>query len=368
MVVGGSNGCYAHGRAIEGLKCFYDATREQAALDEAARLAEYHFQHTLCHDGALSDGCGGRTHSYLNTLRGLLLFAVMNGQQDHLDVLSATCHDAVAAMITPSGFITHDIDGGPGGDIASAGDIAHIALMLWERFRNPALLDDAERIVRCRLLPAQVLEPMPVRPQREDTGDSFRDLPQRFVGAICGSVGQVQGQTCVTDFTAAALHSLIEVYQSAVCIEADAVRVKFHLDCELTGVRVESQRGRKEARVEVWNDTGKDLLIRVPGWAPVPSVRVEVNDKSVSPNITKGFARVNANGAQQMRATLLFELPHTQTEEPWKDSDAKQKTLTFHWGGTKSPASIHAATTLSHLPSIAFLFRTDDENAKDIQA
>jgi hypothetical protein len=331
--VDGSRSCYTHGRAIEGLLCFYEATREQSALDEAARLAEYHFRQTVRDDGALASGCGGHTHSYLNALRGLLLFAAVNGQRDRLQPLLATYRGAVAAMITPSGFVTHDIGdctARSGGDIASAGDIAHLALLLWEHFRDAAFLDDAERIVRCRLLPAQVREPMPVRPQREHPGDSFRDLPQRFVGAIGGSVGQVGGQTCVTDFTAAALHSLIEVYRSGVTIEVDAVRVNLHLDCEDSGVRVESQRGLEEARVDVWNDTGKDLLIRVPGWAPAPSLRLVVDGASVAPDICKGFARVRARGAQ---VTLFFTLPQSQTVESWREPTASQETLTFHWRG-----------------------------------
>ena len=334
--VDGAMACYTHGRAIEGLLCFYEATREHAALDEAARLAEYHFRHTVRGDGSLADGCGRHTHSYLNTLRGLLLFAAMNHQRDRLDTLLATYRTAVAAMITDSGFVTHDIgdaNARSGGDIASAGDIAHLALLLWKHCGNAALLDDAERIVRCRLLPAQVRQPMPLRPKRDEPGDSFRDLPHRFVGAIGGSVGQVRGQTCVTDFTAAALHSLIEVHRSAIVFEADAVRVNFHCDCEQPGIRVGSQRDKGEARVDVWNNTGKELLLRLPGWAPAPSARLLVNDESVVPDISAGFVRVKPQGGRQVRATLCFALPQTHTKERSQESSAKAETLTFHWRG-----------------------------------
>jgi hypothetical protein len=328
--------CYTHGRAIEGLLCFYEATGEQAALDEAERLAEFHFQNTVDRDGALAAGCGHHTHSYLNTLRGLLQFAALKEQRARLEGLLATYRNAVAAMITPSGFVTHDIgdaNARSGGDIASAGDIAHIGLLLWEQFRDPALLDDAERIVRSRLLPAQVREPMPLRPKRNEPGDSFRDLPQRFVGAIGGSVGQVRGQTCVTDFTAAALHSLVEVYRRVIVIEPDTVRVNFHFECEQPGIRVGSHRDRDGACVDVWNDTGRELLIRLPGWAPAPSARLVVNDESVSPDISGGFVRVKPRGARQVRATLRFSLPQTHTKERWRESTAKQETLSFHWLG-----------------------------------
>ena len=68
---------------------------------------------------------------------------------------------------------------------------------------------------------AQILAPMPLTPRDKDAGDSCRDLPARFVGAIGGSVGHVRGQTCVTDFTAAALHSLTELYARAIDLGED---------------------------------------------------------------------------------------------------------------------------------------------------
>ena len=219
---------YTHGRAIEGLLCFHGATDAPEALEEVARLADFHFAHTVRPDGELAEGGVPwlwHTHSYLNTIRGLVMWARQCGQVDRLETILATYRKAVAAMITPSGFVTHNLGDRLGGDIASAGDIAHIALLLWDWCRDPRLLDDAERIVRCRLLPAQVRETIAVRPARDEPGDCFRNLPERFVGAIGGSVGHVRGQTCVTDYTAAALHTLIELYQRTVDIEDARVRV-----------------------------------------------------------------------------------------------------------------------------------------------
>ena len=73
---------YTHGRAIEGLLCFHAATGEPAALEEAERLADFHFGYLLNDDGSLAEGCGHHTHSYLNTLRGLLMLAVLQGSHE----------------------------------------------------------------------------------------------------------------------------------------------------------------------------------------------------------------------------------------------------------------------------------------------
>ena len=323
---------YTHGRAIEGLLCFYEATNETRALEEAERLAEFHLAHTINSDGSLADECGHHTHSYLNTIRGLLALAGMNHQKDRLEAIYATYMNAVSGMITGSGFVTHDIGARVGGDIASAGDIAHIALMLWDHFRDPRLLDDAERIARCRLIPAQVLEPMPLKPRKDEPRDCFRDLPQRFVGAIGGSVGHVKGQTCVTDFTAAALHSLIELQNRAVDIEDRCVRVNFHFDCERPDVRVKSVREGSAAHLTIRNRTGKDLFIRIPGWTDHAALELFANDKPVEIAIREGFALVPGDGAES-KIELHYALPEFSTEEVWRDEFATQDLVTFKWRG-----------------------------------
>ena len=321
---------YTHGRVIEGLLCFYEATGEALALEEAERLADFHFQHLLNADGSLADGCGHHTHSYLNTVRGLLALAGMNKRADQLEAIYATYKDAMARMMTRSGFVPHDIGSKFGGDIASAGDIAHIALMLWDHFADPRLLDDAERIVRARLLPAQVLEPMPVKPGGDEGLDCYRDLPRRFVGAIGGAVGHVKGQSCVTDFTAAALHSLIEIANRIVDIGTDYVRVNFHLDWDGPSTSVHSVRCGTAARLTVRDATDKDLLVRIPGWAREPSLLVDGEATEISAR--DGFASISGTGGQR-QVELHYSLPECDIEEEWRDEFATRERATFKWRG-----------------------------------
>ena len=143
------------------------------------------------------------------------------------------------------------------------------------------MLDEAERIARARLLPSQVLDPMPVAPRREAMSDNLRALPARFVGAIGGAVGHVQGQTGVTDFTAAALHSLLDVYQPSVDIGADFIRVNFHFDWAGAGVRVISERQANRGHLRVEDKSGRKMLLRVPGWVEPATLAVRVQNEAV---------------------------------------------------------------------------------------
>ena len=323
---------YTHGRAIEGLLCFYEETGETAALEEAERLAEFHFLHTVSSDGTLAEGCGHHTHSYLNTIRGLIGIAGLKRDTRRLQQLHQTYQRTISQMITRSGFITHDIGARHGGDIASAGDIAHIALLLWDHFKDPRLLDDAERIVRSRLIPAQVPEPVEIQPVRNEPLDCFRDLNTRFVGAIGGAVGHIRGVTCVTDFTAAALHSLIEIYDRVVEVEDEAVRINFHFTRKLPAVRVKSARDETTASVSVVNQTGKDMFIRIPLWVPLDTINLTADARPVKPDFRDGFAFVPRGGDRQ-QVELRYGLPTCCDEEDWRDEDATQESVSLTWRG-----------------------------------
>jgi len=339
----GGEPTYTHGRAIEGLLCFHDATGEPKILEEAERLAAFHFEHIINSDGSLAAGCGHHTHSYLNTIRGLLLYAHLSGQEERLAAIYTTYKNAISAMITRSGFVAHDIGARFGGDIASAGDIAHIALLLWDHFKDPLLLEDAEKIVRSRLLPAQVTQTMALGQMEVDARDCNQNLPGRFIGAIGGSVGHAGGQTCVTDFTASALHCLIELYERTVDIEDDCIRVNFHFDFAGSGVRINSVRSESEAHLTVLNETAKSVYLRIPSWAPKSSLRLTRDGREIYIETSEGYACVSTEGSPT-RIELQYALPEFTTEEPWRDEAAIQDSITFKWRGDQ----IYEADPVGH--------------------
>lgn len=341
--------CYTHGRAIEGLLCFHDASGDATALDEARRLAEYHQQHTLNPDGTLAAGCGHHTHSYLNTLRGLALLAGRTKDAATLRTLLATYRGAVTSMITPSGFITHDIGARTGGDIASAGDIAHLALLLWDAFGDASLLDDAERLVRARLVPAQVRGRVPIIPRENGTGDAVHDLPGRYIGAIGGGVGHVRGVMCVTDFTAAAVHSLVELQRRATDLDPGLVRVNLHFDADRGGVRVRCGRRGEVASVTVDLPPGRELRVRVPRWAPRNSLRVALNDQPIPATVRADFAVIPPSPSAA-RAALHFTLPRRETLEAWRDEDAGCPHVTLVWRGDEVERCEPLGRYLEHHP------------------
>jgi len=94
------DGTATSGRAIEGLVWLYEATGAEEALDAARRIAEHHLALSTNRDGSVRHEIVdpeniGHNHSYHGTLRGLLLFGLLTGQRDYVDVVVATYRNAV---------------------------------------------------------------------------------------------------------------------------------------------------------------------------------------------------------------------------------------------------------------------------------
>lgn len=314
---GGPQG--THGRTIEGLVLFYEATGVEEALDLAGRYAKYHLEHSTHSDGSFAgeNVKNNHTHSYLNTLRGLFLYGKLTRQHGYVDVVEVTYNNAISKMITPSGFITHDIDVErlpfAVGEVSSAGDTAQLALWLWKHTGKNSYLDDVERIVRARLLPSQITDLPGIKPEKENDDDAYRDLDQRIVGAIGGALDLTFGKSCITDITAAALHSLIDVYNNRVNVDKAGIWVNLHFDYKNRFVSVTSQRD-KHAKLIINVPGDKNIFVRIPGWTPAESVVMTVNRKT-KPLVKVGDYIFVGNKSGNLKIEIHYELPeHIETE------------------------------------------------------
>lgn len=337
---------YSHGRALEGLGHFYASTGDEAALRLSAHLAEFHLAHSLRADGGVpKEGIGNHTHSYLNMLKGLLLFGRATNQRRFLDAVLQTYYRTVRGLFTRSGFTTHDIDPSQfaAGDAASAGDAAQLALWLWPHAQDPELLDDAERFVRARLLPSQVVQPPPLAPRDPaGGGDAYRSLGERMVGAIGGCVGHTWGVSSVTDITASSLHSLLDIYEHIAERTETGIWVLFHFDVRNEFMTMTSERAER-ARVRLAIHGGEHVHIRIPGWSDKREVRLAVNGEAATPVWLGSFVRV-AGSPRGMEIELSYALPRSsQTETSvtqWyhapdysRKPAEERKTYRFEWKG-----------------------------------
>jgi len=273
-----------HGRLIEALVWYYEATGDPVALRAADRFARFHLARTTHPDGSLGPEPGNHTHSYLGTLRGLLLWGELTGQRQYIDTVAATYRRTVRTRLKKSGFISHDMDRDDMGEPTSPGDAAQLALWLASRHHYSEFFDDVERIVRARLIPCQITETPRMKQE---------DLRPLLIGAYGGMYSEAHaGKIATTDITAAVVHTLVNVYEQIVTRSAAGLKVNFHFDYEDEDVSITSRRDRS-ARVTIVSRVKQNCLVRIPGWVPRESVVLTVDKTPIEALMLGDYAFVS---------------------------------------------------------------------------
>ena len=178
-------GTESHGRLIEALLEFFEVSGCEGAMRLAARLAEFHYDNITRADGSVAAAGDLHTHSLFGTYRGLLLYGCMTRQHQYIERIARTYRETVRTSVKESGFISHDWTLDTRGETTSPGDAAQLALWL-ARLGYGEFLDDAERIVRARILPSQITEKPGLTPMAEDGRDEHARLDERVLGAFGG--------------------------------------------------------------------------------------------------------------------------------------------------------------------------------------
>ena len=301
------------GRAIEGFIRFHEATQDDRAMALAARLAKVHLRNLVRPDGKvppelLDRNHVGHNHSYLGTLRGLLLYGLSSGNKEYVEGVSRTYRQGLlGTVVSESGWTPHDLgksrfpneDGDPVGEHGSCSDMVQLALWLGLRAGQPELLDDVERLIRARLLPSQIVDP--ANPRQH---------------GAWGVYGHPYGKGCILDVFAAVLHVLTDVYLSVVTRAADgSVSVNLHFTLDAPAAAVQSSRAER-GRTRVLLKQAGALRIRVPGWAPRATIRLIADGKPLPLNWDGHYLRVPAEALPPGAAVdLEYDLPQRHSVE-----------------------------------------------------
>jgi hypothetical protein len=319
----------SNGRMIEALVYFYQTTKDPLALKLADRFAKWHLKNSLHADGTLNKAPGlDHTHSYLCMLRGMLLYGKLTNQKEYIDAVAATYKVTVREkIIKESGWNSHDFmaDGAP--EVASAADSAHIALLLSES-GYPEFLDDTARIVRCRILPSQIISSPPLKYAQ----DSNLHPEKLILGAYGGMQFEPHaGKQSTTDVTASVLHCVTDIYKNIAVRTKSDVKINFHFDYEDKFVSIKTEMDTN-AKVIVRLRSIKNVFVRLPNWAPANSIKVFVNNEAVKPVIKENYIFVPAS-IKPLKVELQYDLPVRETVEITSGVEYK-----LFWQGDKIKA------------------------------
>ena len=157
------------------------------------------------------------------------------------------------------------------GESNNTGDILETALILG-RWGHPTCYEDAEKILRCHLLPSQLRDVSFVRePANEDSVDGIRDVGRRHIGAFGFPAPYGHKRTGSEnvgfnmDIVGGAVASLCEAYRELYHKDESGYRVELHFDADDDDRSVESPYTHSAMWVLVKKPA--PLWIRIPSWA-----------------------------------------------------------------------------------------------------
>ena len=304
------------GRMIEGLTELYLASGDDAALCLACRLAAWHLERSTSGDGNAPDVPFPKlhTHSYLNTLRGILRVGLLTGRREYTERIAETFRVAVRGGITESGFVSHDWRNTIKGDSASTGDAAQIAVELGVQGYTE-FFDDAEKYIRARIFPGQITGDLGLTAYSESTV-SAPVLEEQSLGGYAGihRYHPNAWQIPTTDVTTSNVHGLCAVYTRIFTPSDHGLFVNLHFDCEHGPGRIRQERDAGRRSVTVSPAEPGRVFIRIPRWVPSDSVTLSSGEKKLSIERVGDYALVRP-GDWDSEVTMAYDLPdRTSTE------------------------------------------------------
>ncbi len=304
------------GRSIGPLVKYYKATGYGAALDLAIALKDKALEYFNENGDYNSETFGGHTHSTTCVMSSLAQLAELTSDARLMGRVKAFYDNGLGEFSDPLGWVIENSgDEAPAdrGEINNSGDILETALILG-RLGYPEYYDDAERILRCHILPSQLRDVSFIEdPSNPGGDDGKRAVADRHLGAF-GFPAPYGHHPIGTeyisfnmDIVGGGVGSLCEAYREVAHTGNAGHRVNLLFDHETPFLRIESPYTHPALRVRV-KRTGP-LWVRVPSW--IEASKINVQGASEAPRRTNGYLYI---ARPPLNRPITFEFPLTERE------------------------------------------------------
>ncbi len=309
---------HMEGRTLDALVRYYRASGDEFALEAARLIAAYALRHCFTAEGDLTEAAGTHGHSINVLVTGMIDLALETGDSVLLAGARRAFDVGLARFNSSFGWSMEGLHRKVlRGEANNTGDLLRGALLLG-RAGWPEYHGRAERILRGHLLPSQLRHVVGLANDPNASKDNLRSLADRVRGGFgIPTPNDLQVEStaplCIYDITSGAADALCEAWQAALVTGAGEVRVNLLFSVERDGVRVRSELSRT-GRVEVADERGRDVCLRLPTWVAAGSVRVTTEGHAIAPQVAGGYLRVAGTGAPR-RLTFEFPLLEVRTVE-----------------------------------------------------
>ena len=278
------------GRAIGPLVKYYRATGYHPALDLAMEIKEKALNEFLTKDGEYHEVFGYHCHSTTSTMSSLAQLADLTHDAVLLNRVKAFYDYGLWKIRDELGWCieTTRKEGGSfrngnsnygRGEVNSTGDILETALILG-RWGYTQCFHDAERMLRCHLLPSQLRDvsfiDAPANPEGDDGKHDVADRLRGSFGFPAPYGHEPVNISMVkfnTDIVGGSVASLCEAYRERTRSDAAGHWVNLLFDQETPQIKVESAYTHDALRI--WPKESRPLFVRMPPWCNPNSIQVE---------------------------------------------------------------------------------------------
>lgn len=280
---------FLHGEArmLGPLVKFYRATKYAPALELALVLKE-----KLVNEFYLEDGNFDQkrfitihVHSITCILSSLTQLAELLNDAALMIRVKAFYDNGLWQMRDAIGWspeVTFSPNNQGRGEGNNTGDILETALLLGKS-GYPEYYQDAERILRCHLLPSQLRDISFIQdPPNPDNTDGLRDVANRHLGGwgFPAPYGHkfpgLDSMSFNLDIVGGAVGSLCEAYRHIVRKEATGLWVNLLFDYEDADIRVESNYTHDSMCITPMSSN--PLWVRIPSWVNRDRMSVQSNN------------------------------------------------------------------------------------------
>ena len=304
-------------RAIGPLVKIFETIGLERALELAIVLKEKAIRELFKDDGHHDkEAFYGHTHSITSTLSGLAQLAELTSDGELFQRVEAfythglwDFRDEIGWAIE-NVFNDRDTDRGEGN---TTGDIIETALILGRR-GTTKYYEDAERMLRCHLLPSQLRDVSFISelPNPKDT-DELRDVANRLQGSFgfpapWGHIHLGSRQKGFHgDIVGGVVDSLCAAHEEVARTDASGHWVNLHFDHKTNDIEIESPYTHEYLAVRVKNS--KPLFVRIPSWMNRDSIQID--DASVTPRFSNDYLFLSRPPADRW-IQIQFILPERE--------------------------------------------------------
>ena len=270
-------------RSIGPLVKLHRHTGCAGALDLALALARKATDEFYLPSGGYDrESFGTHTHSTTCVFSSLAQLADLTRDASLMERVKAFCDNGLNEIRDEIGWVIESSADGADpdlGEVNNTGDIVETALILG-KWGHSEYFEDAERILRCHLLPSQLRDTSFVRePENPHNEDGKRDVAARHLGAFGFPAPyghkplDAKRISFNMDIVGGAVASLCEAWRQTVVSGCAGHWVNLLFDQETDEVAVESPYTNGQLRVRVKRPG--PLFVRIPTWVAPESVRFE---------------------------------------------------------------------------------------------